>query len=42
MQPAIHGDDLAGRFAQALRDQEKIRFRLIRRSDGAFVSVRSA
>ena len=36
MQPAIHGDDLPGRFAQALRDEKKIRFRLIRRCDGGF------
>src|ERR1035438_2907468 len=36
MQTAIHGDDLAGGLAQALRDQQKIRFRLVHRHDGRF------
>ena len=34
MQAAIHRDDLAGSFRQALRDQQEIRFCLIRRCDG--------
>src|SRR5580698_3665263 len=34
VQTAVHGDDLAGRLAQALGHEQKIRFRLVRRGDG--------
>jgi hypothetical protein len=36
VQAAVHGDDLASSLAQELRNQQKIRFRLIGRCNGHF------
>ncbi len=36
VQSTIHGDDLSGRLGQTLRDQKKIRFRLICRRNRRF------